>query len=71
MPSDWFSPSEGKKKGFAFFTSDSKECGQRVIQELKAVNGRPVAVDWALEKSVYVSKLSASEGEKGVPVTAR
>lgn len=41
------------------------ESAEKVVTELKHVHGRPVAVDWAVDKSSYVQQLSTNKSAGG------
>ena len=52
---------DGKKQGFAFVSLSTHESADKVISELKSVSGRPVAVDWAVDKDKYQLKTTNAD----------
>lgn len=51
---------DGKKRGFAFISLSTHDSAQRIVSELKTVDQRPVAVDWAVDKDKYQNKIAAA-----------
>ena len=61
IPSD---KGSGRRKGFAFVAFTCRAHAERAIAKVNgtAIRGRPVAVDWAVAKSVYLKATGEGEG---------
>src|SRR5690606_9231044 len=57
--------SHGPLRGFGFVNMRDKEQAQKAIDDIngKEINGRVIAVDWAVEKNVWEEKVKEEEPE--------
>lgn len=58
---------KGKLKGFGFVTFRTRKHAERAMEEMngKEVDGRPIAVDWAISKDEWQQQQANDEGDEG------